>query len=70
MIYLMLPGGGRVACTIQHMLPEFDSYCTDPAQHLMTEAFDLGEDDLDRDLPYVCKIHQSYCRLPRKLPLG
>ena len=46
----MLPGGSRISFMILNMLPGLDLYCTDPAQHFITEGYDL--DDLD-DLPQI-----------------
>ena len=43
MIQIMLPGGSRTICTIQHMYPGLDMYYADPAHHLMTTGQDLDD---------------------------
>ena len=56
---LMLPGGSRKFCAIQHMLSGWDLYDTDIAQSLATAGGEL--DNLDHDLSVddlseACKI--------------
>ena len=48
MIWLMLPGGSRTICILEHVFPGLDLYYTDPAQTLTTAVKE--PDDLDDDL--------------------